>query len=252
MAARRRNDARCVVELGRGCRADALQHAAGRAEHLEASPGAPPAELDERALQGTDEGDEAQARLNAPRHLPLQDERRERCAVRISQRSLERLEGLLAARPHARERHAFGREHLMRDERAAFEQGRAQLGQQREAGGWPGVSSTTGQHRVRPGMPQVDLVPGACMRGAPVGRRCCSAAVGKRRRCRRVDELLRCGEAAKPVMAMAKRALDNGLYLMTHWNVVMVCPPLTITREELDEGIAVLDDALSVADEFVD
>ena len=30
----------------------------------------------------------------------------------------------------------------------------------------------------------------------------------------------------------------------------MVCPPLTITREELDEGIAILDDALSVADEF--
>ena len=59
------------------------------------------------------------------------------------------------------------------------------------------------------------------------------------------------GEAAKPVAAMAKRALDRGLYLMTHWNVVMVCPPLTITREELDEGIAILDDALSVADEFV-
>ena len=39
---------------------------------------------------------------------------------------------------------------------------------------------------------------------------------------------------------------------MTHWNVVMVVPPLTITREELDEGIAALDDALSVADEFVD
>src|SRR6266540_363939 len=60
------------------------------------------------------------------------------------------------------------------------------------------------------------------------------------------------GEAAKPLGAMAKRALDQGLYLMTHWNVCMVCPPLTITREELDEGIAILDDALSVADEFVD
>ena len=49
----------------------------------------------------------------------------------------------------------------------------------------------------------------------------------------------------------ASRRSTDGLYLMTHWNVVMVCPPLTITREELDEGIAVLDDALSVADEFV-
>lgn len=59
------------------------------------------------------------------------------------------------------------------------------------------------------------------------------------------------GEAAAPVAALARRALANGLYLMTHWNVVMVCPPLTITREELDEGLAVLDDALSLADEFV-
>jgi taurine---2-oxoglutarate transaminase len=59
------------------------------------------------------------------------------------------------------------------------------------------------------------------------------------------------GEALKPVAAVAKRALERGVYLMTHWNVVMVVPPLTITREELDEGIAALDEALSVADELV-
>jgi taurine--2-oxoglutarate transaminase len=59
------------------------------------------------------------------------------------------------------------------------------------------------------------------------------------------------GDAAKPVVSLAKDALSKGLYLMTHWNVVMACPPLTITREELDEGIAILDEALSVADEFV-
>ena len=59
------------------------------------------------------------------------------------------------------------------------------------------------------------------------------------------------GEAAKPVAAVMKAALERGLYLMTHWNVVMVCPPLTITSDELDEGIATLDEALAVADEFV-
>ena len=37
---------------------------------------------------------------------------------------------------------------------------------------------------------------------------------------------------------------------MTHWNVIMVCPPLTITRDELEEGIAILDDVLSIADEY--
>ena len=59
------------------------------------------------------------------------------------------------------------------------------------------------------------------------------------------------GEAFAPVARMAKAALDRGLYLMTHWNVVMICPPLNITTDELDEGIAILDQALSVADEFV-
>ena len=57
------------------------------------------------------------------------------------------------------------------------------------------------------------------------------------------------GEAFAPVARLAKAALDRGLYLMTHWNVVMVCPPLTVTTEEIDEGIAILDEALAVADE---
>ena len=39
---------------------------------------------------------------------------------------------------------------------------------------------------------------------------------------------------------------------MTHWNMVMVVPPLTITRDEVDEGVAILDDALAIADEYVD
>jgi taurine--2-oxoglutarate transaminase len=58
------------------------------------------------------------------------------------------------------------------------------------------------------------------------------------------------GEAAAPVTQMTKAALEHGLYLFVHWNVVMVAPPLTITREELDEGLAVLDDVLSIADEY--
>ena len=55
------------------------------------------------------------------------------------------------------------------------------------------------------------------------------------------------GEAFAPVARLMKAALERGLYLMTHWNVVMVCPPLTITREELDEGLAILDEALAIA-----
>jgi taurine--2-oxoglutarate transaminase len=60
------------------------------------------------------------------------------------------------------------------------------------------------------------------------------------------------GEAFAPMAAVVQAALERGLYLMTHWNVLMVCPPLTITREELDEGVAVLDEALAIADELGD
>jgi 4-aminobutyrate aminotransferase-like enzyme len=30
----------------------------------------------------------------------------------------------------------------------------------------------------------------------------------------------------------------------------MVCPPLTITRDELEEGVSILDEALAIADEY--
>jgi taurine--2-oxoglutarate transaminase len=58
------------------------------------------------------------------------------------------------------------------------------------------------------------------------------------------------GEAFAPVARVSKAALERGLYLMTHWNVIMVCPPLTITRDEIDEGIGILDEVLSIADEY--
>ncbi len=58
------------------------------------------------------------------------------------------------------------------------------------------------------------------------------------------------GEAFAPVARLAKAAMERGVYLMTHWNVAMICPPLTITREEIAEGIAALDEALAIADEF--
>src|ERR671930_200217 len=58
------------------------------------------------------------------------------------------------------------------------------------------------------------------------------------------------GEDFAPVARVAKAALERGLYLMTHWNVIMICPPLVITREEIEEGVAVLDDALALADEL--
>jgi len=56
------------------------------------------------------------------------------------------------------------------------------------------------------------------------------------------------GDAFAPMAKLMKAAMERGLYLMTHWNVIMVVPPLTITREELDEGIGILDEVLALVD----
>jgi taurine--2-oxoglutarate transaminase len=57
------------------------------------------------------------------------------------------------------------------------------------------------------------------------------------------------GEAAKPMFELTRACLERGLYPFVHWNVFAITPPLTITREELDEGLEILDDVLTLADE---
>jgi taurine--2-oxoglutarate transaminase len=55
------------------------------------------------------------------------------------------------------------------------------------------------------------------------------------------------GEDLAPITQIAKAAMERGLYLMTHWNVILVVPPLTITRDELDEGLGILDEVLALS-----
>ncbi|MGD8751265.1 MAG: aminotransferase class III-fold pyridoxal phosphate-dependent enzyme [Anaerolineales bacterium] len=45
--------------------------------------------------------------------------------------------------------------------------------------------------------------------------------------------------------------LDNGVFLYTHWNIVLLIPPLTITEEQLAEGFEILDAALEITDKVV-
>lgn len=60
------------------------------------------------------------------------------------------------------------------------------------------------------------------------------------------------GEAAAPMGSVSKAAMERGVYLFTHWNVLGITPPLVINEEELEEGLAVIDEALEVADGFCD
>lgn len=56
------------------------------------------------------------------------------------------------------------------------------------------------------------------------------------------------GAAMGPVSAIQKQAMDRGLFLFAHWNVLVIAPPLTITEAELDEGLSILDPCLVLAD----
>jgi len=56
--------------------------------------------------------------------------------------------------------------------------------------------------------------------------------------------------SSSPVMeAIRRRLLEDGVFLYTHWHTLLVIPPLIITEEQLEEGFAHIDLALSLADE---
>jgi taurine--2-oxoglutarate transaminase len=58
------------------------------------------------------------------------------------------------------------------------------------------------------------------------------------------------GPAAAPMNELAAACKQRGVWPFTHFNRVHVVPPCTITADEVAEGIAVLDEALTVADGY--
>jgi taurine--2-oxoglutarate transaminase len=54
----------------------------------------------------------------------------------------------------------------------------------------------------------------------------------------------------RPMNELAAACKQRGLWPFTHFNRVHVVPPCTITADEVAEGIAVLDEALTVADGY--
>lgn len=60
------------------------------------------------------------------------------------------------------------------------------------------------------------------------------------------------GAQMGPVAAMASAAMNQGVALMVHWNVVILAPPLIITPAEAKRGLSVLDEVLEIADKAAD
>lgn len=49
---------------------------------------------------------------------------------------------------------------------------------------------------------------------------------------------------------VASKIRESGMYTMLRWNYIFIAPPLIITEEQIDEGLKIISDALSIADEY--
>jgi len=48
--------------------------------------------------------------------------------------------------------------------------------------------------------------------------------------------------------AVASKISELGMFTFVKWNYIFVAPPLTITHEEIDEGVGILSEAIKIAD----
>ena len=58
------------------------------------------------------------------------------------------------------------------------------------------------------------------------------------------------GEAAAPMNAVAGACKAAGLFPFVHFNRLQIAPPLIISEEDLNHGLDIYDEALSVADGY--
>ena len=51
---------------------------------------------------------------------------------------------------------------------------------------------------------------------------------------------------------VAARIRELGMYTFVRWSYIFIAPPLMITKQQIDEGLEIISDALSIADEHSD
>ncbi len=59
------------------------------------------------------------------------------------------------------------------------------------------------------------------------------------------------GDDLKITNLIAAKVRALGLYTFVRWGYIFIAPPLTINEKEIDEGLAIISEALSIADEYV-
>ena len=59
------------------------------------------------------------------------------------------------------------------------------------------------------------------------------------------------GEDLKVTNLMAAKLREVGLYTFVRWGYIFIAPPLCIQEEEIDEGLALISEALKISDEYL-
>jgi taurine---2-oxoglutarate transaminase len=44
---------------------------------------------------------------------------------------------------------------------------------------------------------------------------------------------------------------ELGMYTFVRWNYIFIAPPLCITKAQIDEGLEIIDQAITIADEYI-
>lgn len=55
---------------------------------------------------------------------------------------------------------------------------------------------------------------------------------------------------SEPTFRMAARIRELGMFTFVKWNFIFIAPPLNITEAEVDEGLAIISEAIAIADEY--
>ncbi|MFZ4057620.1 MAG: aminotransferase class III-fold pyridoxal phosphate-dependent enzyme [Ferruginibacter sp.] len=50
---------------------------------------------------------------------------------------------------------------------------------------------------------------------------------------------------------VAARIKELGMYTFVRWNYIFIAPPLCITKDQVDEGLAIISDSIGIADQYV-
>lgn len=54
----------------------------------------------------------------------------------------------------------------------------------------------------------------------------------------------------EPTIRMAAKIREAGMFTFVRWNWIFIAPPLIITKEQVDEGMDIIEQAVSIADEY--